>query len=100
MVSLDAPETDWELSDQPAARQDSPSDLALQALASLEEKLQVVVRSIVISGWSYRQTARALELSPMTVRRRLSAGLEELRRQIAISRQTPGHLCPSGAPGS
>jgi RNA polymerase sigma-B factor len=100
MVSLDAPDLAVELREATSAcQEESGSDQALQALGGLEAPLQAVVRSIVISGWSYRQTARQLNVSPMTVKRRLALGLERLRREMGVNRPAGRRLCPSAAPG-
>ncbi len=100
MLSLDAPELAGEWGDAaPTCPEGSGGNQALQALGGLEAPLQAVVRSIVISGWSYRQTARQLNVSPMTVKRRLAAGLERLRREMDVKRPAGQHLCPSAARG-
>lgn len=99
MVSLDSTEGCAGSGEMPAVSQEeSNGDQALLALSALDAPLQVVVRSVVISGWSYRQTARALKVSPMTVRRRLALGLDRLRQQVSVSRPAARHLCPSAAP--
>jgi RNA polymerase sigma-B factor len=59
---------------------------------------------VVLSGWTYRRTAALLQVSPMTVQRRLKQGLAQLRSAInaggakAISRQQCRHPAPSVVP--
>jgi DNA-directed RNA polymerase specialized sigma24 family protein len=58
------------------------AEAALAALAELEPPLEAVVRRVVLGGWSYRRTAGALQVSPMTVQRRLHRGLAVLRQSL------------------
>ncbi len=58
------------------------AEAALAALAELEPPLEAVVRRVVLGGWSYRRTAGALQVSPMTVQRRLHRGLAVLRESL------------------
>jgi RNA polymerase sigma-B factor len=58
------------------------AEAALAALAQLEPPLAEVVRRVVLGGWSYRRTAGALQVSPMTVQRRLHRGLAVLRQSL------------------
>ncbi|MCU0528606.1 MAG: sigma-70 family RNA polymerase sigma factor [Cyanobium sp. Prado107] len=62
----------------------------LGLLSQLEEPLRTVVERVVLTGWSYRRTAEVLQVSPMTVQRRLRRGLEKLRGLLS---------CPAAAPG-
>lgn len=67
-------------------------------LSQLEEPLRVVVERVVLAGWSYRRTAELLQVSPMTVQRRLRRGLEQLRLALSPGAEGP-RLAASGAPG-
>jgi RNA polymerase sigma-B factor len=75
-----------------------------EQLALLEPELRRVIQKVVLSGWTYRRTAALLQVSPMTVQRRLKQGLAQLRLAInggtagAISRQQCQHPSPSVAP--
>jgi RNA polymerase sigma-B factor len=59
-------------------------------LASLEPRQRMVVRQVVLAGWSYRRLGRQMEVSPMTVKRLLHRGLEQLRQQLDAEAVTPG----------
>ncbi|MFO8236887.1 MAG: sigma-70 family RNA polymerase sigma factor [Prochlorococcaceae cyanobacterium] len=76
----------------------TPEPDAALLLSQLEEPLRAVVERVVLAGWSYRRTAELLQVSPMTVQRRLRRGLEELRRLLSPGAAGPG-LAASGAPG-
>lgn len=69
----------------------------LTLLMRLEQGQRAVVERVVLAGWSYRRTAAALKISPMTVQRRLHRGLAALREQLR-----PGAGClpvASAVPG-
>jgi RNA polymerase sigma factor (sigma-70 family) len=51
-------------------------------LESLDPRQREVVRQVVLSGLSYRQMARRMQVSPMTVQRLLHRGLEQLRGHL------------------
>jgi RNA polymerase sigma-B factor len=51
-------------------------------LEVLDPRQQLIVRRVVIEGWSYRKLAAELEVSPMTVQRQLRKGLERLRQHL------------------
>jgi hypothetical protein len=51
-------------------------------LAVLDSKQQLIVRRVVLEGWSYRRLAGELGVSPMTVQRQLRKGLERLRQHL------------------
>jgi RNA polymerase sigma-B factor len=51
-------------------------------LAVLESQQQLIVRRVVLEGWSYRKLAADLGVSPMTVQRQLRKGLERLRQHL------------------
>lgn len=53
------------------------------ALGLLEPGIREVVRQVVLEGRSYRAAASALQVSPMTVQRRLHRGLAELRQLLS-----------------
>ncbi|MBE9153489.1 sigma-70 family RNA polymerase sigma factor [Cyanobium sp. LEGE 06113] len=67
-------------------------------LARLEEPLRLVVEKVILGGWSYRRTAAALQVSPMTVQRRLRKGLAELRGWL-LSPGVQQHPAASAVPG-
>lgn len=62
-------------------------------LAVLPQDQRLVVRRIVLEGFSCRRLAAELGISPMTVQRRLQRGLEGIRTSIQADRAA------SGAPG-
>jgi RNA polymerase sigma-B factor len=70
---------------------------AAALLGQLEEPLRAVVERVVLAGWSYRRTAELLQVSPMTVQRRLRRGLERLRDLLRSGAAGP-RLVASGAP--
>lgn len=51
-------------------------------LADLDPRQREVVQNVVLKGLSYRQMARRLQVSPMTVQRLLHRGLEQLRGNL------------------
>lgn len=66
-------------------------------LQALPEEQRQVLERVVLAGWSYRRTGQALEISAMTVQRRLRRGLDQLRQRL-----NPGlgcHPAASAAPG-
>ncbi|EDY38675.1 group3 RNA polymerase sigma factor SigF1 [Cyanobium sp. PCC 7001] len=67
-------------------------------LAGLEEPLRQVVERVILAGWSYRRTASALNVSPMTVQRRLHRALALLRGCLISPEQGWRHAA-SAAPG-
>ena len=77
-----------EVSLQPDAGAPHGADLdargldALALLPQLPPEQRLVVERVVLAGWSYRRVAAALQVSPMTVQRRLQRGLEQLRRRL------------------
>jgi len=58
-----------------------------QQLLQLEPGLRQVIQKVVLSGWTYRRTAAWLQVSPMTVQRRLKRGLALLRTALAPTAQ-------------
>lgn len=56
-----------------------PRAMAQSWLASIQQRHSQVVELVVLEGYSLRRTAGLLGISSATVRRRLHAGLEELR---------------------
>ena len=75
---------------------------ALKALLErLEPRQRRVVARVVLAGCSYRALAQELGVSPLTVKRLLHEGLDNLRRQLeAAGFSRPGwrHPVPSAAP--
>jgi RNA polymerase sigma-B factor len=70
-------------------------------LAILEPRQRLVVRQVVLAGWSYRRLGEQMQVSPMTVQRLLRAGLDRLRLHLAPVEVTPGARAdhePSAAP--
>jgi RNA polymerase sigma-B factor len=51
-------------------------------LEVLDSRQQLIVRRVVLEGWSYRKLAAELGVSPMTVQRQLRKGLERLRQHL------------------
>ncbi len=68
---------------------------AVEALQGLDAQSQWIVGKVVLEGWSYRRAASQLEVSPMTVQRRLKQGLARVRS--ALEQQGSG-LTPSWHP--
>ncbi len=66
-------------------------------LAVLEPRQRLVVRQVVLAGWSYRRLGRQMEVSPMTVKRLLHQGLEQLRQQLEAGAVRPGGRPDRGA---
>lgn len=54
-------------------------------LERLDPSIRQVVQQVVLAGWTYRRTAVLLQVSPMTVQRRLKRGLAQLRQALAPS---------------
>lgn len=75
-----------------------------QQLLQLEPGLRHVIQKVVLSGWTYRRTAAWLEVSPMTVQRRLKRGLALLKAALAppavadLSPRRRPHPVASAAP--
>ncbi|SBO42285.1 sigma-70 family RNA polymerase sigma factor [Cyanobium sp. NIES-981] len=67
-------------------------------LAGLEEPLRLVVERVILAGWSYRRTAAWLQVSPMTVQRRLRRALG-LLRDCLVSPEPGLRPAASVAPG-
>jgi RNA polymerase sigma-B factor len=79
------------------------SALAVRALLErLEPRQRRVVAQVVLAGWSYRNLAQELGISPMTVKRLLHQGLDSLRQQLeegGITSPEWSRHAPSAAPG-
>jgi RNA polymerase sigma-B factor len=58
---------------------DAEDETVEALLEGLDPRQREVVQHVVLSGLSYRQMARRLQVSPMTVQRLLHRGLEQLR---------------------
>jgi len=70
--------------------QEEPGPSVATMLALLEPRQRLVVRQVVLAGWSYRQVGRQMDVSPMTVKRLLHKGLEQLRQQLEAGVFSPG----------
>lgn len=82
----------------------------LGQLARLEPCLRLVIQKVVLSGWTYRRTAALLQVSPMTVQRRVKRGLALLKDGLhapvaelagplsPLSRSRTRHRVASAAP--
>jgi RNA polymerase sigma-B factor len=81
---------------QPAHEEESPSPVAAM-LAFLEPRQRLVVQQVVLAGWSYRRLGRQMQISPMTVKRLLHRGLEELRLRLDGESVSPGDRPGRGA---
>lgn len=68
---------------------------AVEALQGLDAQSQWIVGKVVLEGWSYRRAASQLQVSPMTVQRRLKQGLARVKS--ALEEQGRG-LAPSWHP--
>lgn len=66
-------------------------------LAQLEPRQRLVVRQVVLGGWSYRRLGRQMDVSPMTVKRLLHRGLEQLRQHLDAGGLRPGDHSGHGA---
>jgi len=54
-------------------------------LKGMDPRQREVVQQVVLSGLSYRQIARRMQVSPMTVQRLLHRGLEQLRGHLEVA---------------
>jgi RNA polymerase sigma-B factor len=68
---------------------------AVEALKSLDAQSRWIVGKVVLEGWSYRRAASQLQVSPMTVQRRLKQGLAHIKS--ALEKQRSG-LSPNWHP--
>ncbi len=71
-------------------------------LAQLEPRQRLVVRQVVLAGWSYRRLAQQMRVSPMTIQRLLRRGLAQLRQDLDQQALKPAILVGSvgsAAPG-
>jgi RNA polymerase sigma-B factor len=66
-------------------------------LGWLEPRQRLVVRQVVLAGWSYRRLGRQMQVSPMTVKRLLHRGLEQLRLYLDREGISPGDRPGRGA---
>ncbi|MCP9882135.1 sigma-70 family RNA polymerase sigma factor [Cyanobium sp. Alchichica 3B3-8F6] len=57
-------------------------ELLQRQLLNLEPGVRQVIQKVVLSGWTYRRTAARMQVSPMTVQRRLKRGLALLRATL------------------
>jgi len=65
-----------------------------EMLDLLEPKQRLVVRQVVLQGWSYRRLGAQLKVSPMTVQRQLRRGLARLREELDRAAAAGGALRP------
>ena len=63
---------------------------AVEALQGLDTQSQWIVGKVVLEGWSYRRTASQLQVSPMTVQRRLKQGLALVKSALEQRRSDQG----------
>ena len=70
--------------------EDPPAAEVEAMLAILDPRERMVVRQVVLAGWSYRRLGEQMEVSPMTIQRLLRRGLDRLRRHLDPARVTPG----------
>jgi RNA polymerase sigma-B factor len=70
--------------------QDRDSALAVEALQVLDSQSLWIVGKVVLEGWSYRRAASQLQVSPMTVQRRLKQGLARVRSALEQKQATQG----------
>jgi len=64
-------------------------------LEGLDPRQREVVQQVVLRGLSYRQLARRMQVSPMTVQRLLHRGLEQLRGHLELADfRNPGRVDP------
>jgi RNA polymerase sigma-B factor len=62
---------------------------AIEALSQLAPPIREVVRQVVLEGRSYRVIACGMQVSPMTVQRRLHRGLAQLRQLLSSTTRLP-----------
>jgi RNA polymerase sigma-B factor len=61
---------------------------AMEALQGLDSQSQWIVGKVVLEGWSYRRAASHLQVSPMTVQRRLKQGLARVKTALEERRDS------------
>jgi RNA polymerase sigma-B factor len=97
---IDEPKAKEEIEPE-GSSEEAGADL-LRLLGRLESRQRKVVQQVVLGGVSYRELARSMQISPMTVQRLLHRGLEQLR-QILEGEGFSSRLCsdrvPSVSPG-
>jgi RNA polymerase sigma-B factor len=101
-LSLDQLLVEPEATDQLPAIQQSdarpePELEVRNLLGQLERSQRAVLERVVLAGWSYRRTGEALQISPMTVQRRLRSGLAQLHQLLRAG--VPGAAVASVVPG-
>jgi RNA polymerase sigma-B factor len=101
-VSLDHLLLDPEATDRLPAVQASSAEVEREVevrnlLGQLESSQRAVLERVVLAGWSYRRTGEALQISPMTVQRRLRSGLAHLHQLLRAG--VPVAAVASAAPG-
>jgi RNA polymerase sigma-B factor len=79
-------ELDQELTSEGTPSNEAGVEAGVETVHALLEKLdprqREVIRQVVLKGLSYRQMARRLQVSPMTVQRLLHRGLEQLKGDL------------------
>lgn len=74
---------------------DGQGDKVQALLEGLDPRQREVVHNVVLSGLSYRQLARRMQVSPMTVQRLLHRGLEQMRTHLEVDElRSPGRVDP------
>lgn len=103
-MSLDQLMLDPEATDQLAGLQTSAGETERDGegdvrhlLGQLESCQRAVLERVVLAGWSYRRTGEALQISPMTVQRRLRSGLAHLHQLLRAGSPVAG--VASAVPG-
>lgn len=104
-VYLHAPEMEGPrdplTTDSEGTKEGSGHDL-LRMLSRLESRQRMVVQQVVLGGVSYRELARTMKVSPMTVQRLLHRGLDQLRQSLegeGLSSRLQADRVPSASPG-
>ena len=69
---------------------DEDAAAAVEALQGLDAQSQWIVGKVVLEGWSYRRAASQLQVSPMTVQRRLKQGLALVKSALEQRRGGQG----------
>jgi RNA polymerase sigma-B factor len=88
-------EEDLDQADSEADPFEGKGETVEALLEGLDPRQREVVQQVVLSGLSYRQMARRMQVSPMTVQRLLHRGLEQLRGHLELADfRSPGRVDP------
>ena len=88
-------EEDLDQADSEADPYQGEGETVQALLEGLDPRQREVVQQVVLSGLSYRQMARRMQVSPMTVQRLLHRGLEQLRGHLELADfRSPGRVDP------